>query len=340
MMGLAVFRCDASPTLGAGHVLRCLALAEEFIAAGRQVVFAVRAETLKTVPALGDTVRTLKLVGSVECEATELAGVFPNGADILVIDHYQLNEEFESSCRGLARTVVVLDDRSGRRHDCHVLIDAGAADPSAYGSLVPRTARILAGPKHALLRRAFVARRMAALARRDGRPVENILVSFGATDPRNATAVALEALGNVDHNAKITVALSSQAPHLQDVEHRFGMRIRLILDPSDMAELICEADLAIGAAGVSAYERACLGLPSILVTLADNQRGIADLLVVTGAAIGAGALDPGLGKRIGAHLQNVSRDAQARIRMARAASIFVDGAGAHRVAKAVMELAA
>jgi RimJ/RimL family protein N-acetyltransferase len=191
---------------------------------------------------------------------------------------------------------------------------------------------VLTGPAYALLRRNFFNRRQSALARRDHGAVRNILVSFGATDPFNATSVALDALDGVA--ADVTVALSSRALHLGTVQARLSKRTRLMID-ADLAELIAEADIGIGAAGSSAFERALLGLPSILVTLADNQRGIAALMACAGAATDAGMLDRDLPARLRGLIETLIRDAAARAGMTQAARLLVDGRGASRLAIAV-----
>jgi L-amino acid N-acyltransferase YncA len=180
------------------------------------------------------------------------------------------------------------------------------------------------------VRRSFVERRAEALLRRDGRPVENILVSFGATDPRNATSVALSALESTAEECAITVALSSQAPHLDEIRAKLHGQMQLILD-GDMSELMTLADLGIGAAGASSYERAVLGLPSIIVTLADNQRGIASTLTEAGVAIDAGRPDAGLAARLGSFMRTLVVDSVVRMHMSKAASPLVDGRGGQRL---------
>ncbi len=207
----------------------------------------------------------------------ELPRRLAGGADLLVVDHYGRDAVFERACRAWARRILVLDDATGRDHDCDLLLDAAASDPAPYRDRVPAHAQLLLGPAYATLRPAFLARRGEALARRDGRPVRNILVSLGATDPANATCRVLDALEPVLGEAAVTVVLSSRAPHLAEVQRRARGAITLMTDVADMAELMTKADLAIGAAGSSAYERAVLGLPTVMVTLADNQRGICGL---------------------------------------------------------------
>ena len=267
-------------------------------------------------------------------EAEELRKAYPGGVDLVVVDHYGRDAGFEQKCRSWARKILVMDDATGRVHDCDLLLDAAAPDGEAYAGRVPRHAQVLAGPAFALMRKEVVDKREEALVRRDGRPVAEILVSFGAADSWNASSSTLAALDRYVDETSITVALSARAPYVADVRGRLRGRARLVLD-GDMAALMAKADLAIGAPGVSAYERAVLGLPSILVTLADNQRGICRCLSDAGAALDAGNLDRDLPVRLPKLVETLTGDAATRIRMGQNASLLIDGRGAERVMVAI-----
>lgn len=332
-MPLALFRCDASPAVGAGHVTRCLALAEALAETGWRIEFAAGRGTAAIVPAITDGgFYQHELSSDAEEEPAALRDFCPDGVDLFVVDHYQRDIHFEKACRGWARQILVLDDATGRRHDCDFLLDAATSDHSVYDGCVPGHARLMLGLPYALVRRSFVARRHAALKRRDGRPVEKILVSFGATDPRNLTLVALDALDRYAGNLSITVALSSRALHLDEVRSKLRAQTQLMLDP-DMAVLMSEADLAIGAAGATSYERALLGLPSIILTVAENQRGLMKVLTDAGAAADGGSLGNDKIERLEALTASLIDDAKGRSEMTRAASQLIDGRGAFRVSQ-------
>jgi UDP-2,4-diacetamido-2,4,6-trideoxy-beta-L-altropyranose hydrolase len=334
---LAVFRCDASPTIGAGHVSRCLAIAEALADVGWRIAFAVGPDTTATMPVIASGHFAVhELAGDARDEVSALHKLCPGGADLLVLDHYDLDVAFERECRSLARRILVMDDSTGRQHDCDFLVDAAASDPGAYEGRVPIHARLLLGPAYAVIRRTFVGRRASSLRRRDGRVPTNILVSFGATDPQNATAATLAALDRFSDHLAITVAMSSRAPHIDDVQSRIRGGSRLILD-ADMAELMTQSDLAVGAAGASAFERAALGLPSILLTLADNQLGISRFLTQVGAAIDCGRLDEKFSARLAELVTSLATDGPKRIRMAERASQLVDGQGAGRIVETLCD---
>ncbi len=332
---VALFRCDASPAIGAGHVTRCLALAEGLSETGWRIGFIVRRDTMPTVPALAASGFKVRVLDDSNGEAEALRAEAVGHADLLVVDHYQCDATLERACRSFARKILVLDDATGRDHDCDILVDAAAAGPEGYAGHVSPDARVLTGPAYALMRRSFVLHRAAALARRDGRPVKEILVSCGATDPANATSLVLEALDDVARNVVVSVVLSSRAPQVEDVRRRLRGKARLLLDADNMAELLTNSDLAIGAPGASAFERAVLGLPSVLVTLADNQRGIARLMEKAGAAVDGGALNEGFASRLRRIVERLLADAGARTRLSQAASALIDGRGATMVLKAV-----
>jgi UDP-2,4-diacetamido-2,4,6-trideoxy-beta-L-altropyranose hydrolase len=330
----ALFRCDASPAVGGGHVSRCLALAEELAEAGWDVNFAVGPETLSCMPALAGCSFAIAELSTAAAaapaaEVDALTRRFPD-LDLLVVDHYGHDFAFEGACRRFARRVLVFDDGTGRRHDCDLLVDAAATTPDIYAGLVPQGASVLAGPAYALVRHAFRERRSTALQRRDGRPVKEILLSFGATDPGNVTERVLAALDGKTDGIVKTIALSSQAPHVGVLRRWLNRDTRLVLD-GDMAALMTNADLALGAAGASAFERAALGLPSILVNIAENQDGVCYLFATAGAAVSSGGLDDALPQRLASLADRLLSDAEQRMHMARAAAAVVDGRGVRRV---------
>lgn len=334
---LALFRCDASPLIGAGHAMRCLALAEGLGEAGWRIGFAVGKETVATVPTLAASGFNVRVLSDADQGPEALREQASGQADLLVVDCHKHDAAFETSCRAFATKILVFDDATGRNHDCDILVDAAASSGEVYTGHVPAHTRVLAGPAYALMRRSFVVHREAALARRDGRAVKEILVSFGATDPGNATVAVLESLDDVAQSIAITVVLSSRAPHIDAVRKRLRGKARLLVDVSDMAELMESADLAIGASGSTAYERAAVGLPSILVTIADNQRGIARLMVEAGAALDGGKPDLDLAARVRALVESFLCDPGLRRRLAQAASALIDGRGALRVALAILD---
>lgn len=335
-MSLVVFRADGGPAIGAGHVMRCLALAAAFEDAGWSIGFAASANTFQSVRALGvSRYEKLRLPEVENAEVAAMSQHWPAGADVLVVDHYGRDAEFERACRPWARRIVVIDDLADRSHDADFLVD-GASSETSYSTLVPANCAVLAGPRYAIVHPSFLQARPHALARRQAKKVDRVLVSIGQTDPANVTAIALSVLDAVEFGGNVDVALGSAAANLPEIQKDAGGRIKLHLNAMNMAALMTAADVAIGAGGVTSWERCCLGLPSVVVTVADNQRTNVANLIQANAALSAGGVDPMLPDRIGAGLRTLLLDREKRIETAEAAASLIDGEGPRRIVRVVV----
>ncbi len=324
----AVFRADATPELGGGHVYRCLALAQALAADGWECRFAANAGAERVASWLAE--------GAFARVAPDALGREP--ADLLVVDHYRLGAEYERGCRGWAAGILALDDLADRVHDCDFLLDQNLGrSASDYAALAPERCRVMAGPAFALLREPFARARLAGWRLRG--EVRRVLVSMGAADHGNATGVALASLAEMP-SLEVDVVLGAAAPHLAAVREQaraFGSRCRVWVEIGGdaMVRLIAEADLAIAAAGGGAWERCCLGLPTLLVVLADNQRRAAASLAAAGAARLLGPHPGVAAAEITAAVREIAADAGGLRRMSRAAALVCDGLGARRVAGVV-----
>ena len=333
----AIFRADASPEIGSGHVMRCLALAEALEATGGwRCGLATRPETGAMVP----SIRNLRC-DHVEIDGDEpaaLAGGWPSGCDLLVVDHYRRDADFEIACRPWARRIMVIDDLADRPHECDLLLDQTAGrETSDYGAIAPASCRMMMGSSYALLRPEFLAARASALESR-ARPVRRILVALGASDPGDATSLVLDGIALSGVEASIDVVLGKDTPHLANVRDRIAsMPHETVLRraASNMAELMSSADMAIGAAGTTSWERCCLGLPTLIVITADNQRLVSAALNKAGAARLLGRPVELTAAKIGDAVARIANDHDARQTMAEKAAALCDGRGLDRVVLAI-----
>lgn len=343
---LAVFRCDAGPDIGGGHAVRCIALAIALREAGWRTAFASRPGTAATVPAIAEFgTEGLMLDCDEAGEPASLAQRWPGGAALLVVDHYGRDAAFERACRPWADRILVIDDLADRRHDCDLHLDQNLGTTEEdYAGLVPETCRLLIGPQYALLRPQFSAIRKVALARREsGAEISSILVSLGSSDPVNATCEAIRAIDESGLGVRTKVVLGAAAPHLATVRARAAaarVPIDVHTEVPDMAAMMAAADIAIGAAGVSSWERCCLGLPSLLIVIADNQKKVARALQASGAARVIGRHDVTEASRIGDALAILVADRAWRRAMSEAAAAVCDGRGGLRTALALQPAAA
>ncbi len=322
--------------------MRCLSLMDAMRVTGRDCAFAICPGSEETVPALGRSGVTLRFLdhGTVD-ESGHLREIWPAGVDTLVIDHYSRGAEFEAACRGWAKQIIVIDDLANRLHDCDLIVDQTAGRTSSdYEDLVPSHARMCLGPAFALLRPQFPTARPNALSRRRAvKCIDRVLISFGAVDKVGATETALSAVMHALPHAEVDVVLGARSPNLTAVRQtvqRFGSQMQLHCDTDAMASLVAKADLAIGAPGSSSWERCALGLPTLLVIVADNQLCNAEALEQTGAAIALGqfeALEP---VDIANRISHLSGDIALLHKMSQRGAELCDGRGASRLLTAML----
>lgn len=209
--------------------------------------------------------------------------------DWLVVDHYGLDHRFESGMRDRVRRVLVVDDLADRIHDCDVLVDPTVgARPERYDGKLPDGCLRLVGARYALLRPEFAAARPANLERRREPALRRLLVAFGGADSSDYTRRVLEALARSPLAADVEVvaivgALYRNVEQLERVAAAMPVRTIVRRDVRDMSEELSRADLAIGAIGTNALERCCLGLPSLVFPIAENQQETAEALEKRGA---------------------------------------------------------
>ncbi len=215
------------------------------------------------------------LVVSQELDAEEtIIKLQGTNTDLLVVDHYGLDETWECLMRHHVGKIMVIDDLADRFHDCDILLDQNyfINGKSRYDNLVPPTCTKLLGIQYALLRSEFSEARKK-LKPKTGE-IHRVLVFFGGTDSDNVTGRALEALLDPGFShLDVDVVIGTQNPHRTQIEKLVKLRPRskLHLQIDNIAKLMIQADLFLGAGGTTTWERMCLGLPSLVVTIAKNQ---------------------------------------------------------------------
>ncbi len=287
----------------------------------------------------GTDLRHAPWLGSTQVEDAQactpiLAGQHP---DWLVVDHYALDVTWERALSSHYRRLLVIDDLADRQHVCDLLLDQTfGRDPSDYGSLVPTDCRLLCGSPFALLRPEFAALRPYSLQRRSKPVLRELLISLGGVDKDNATGQILEALRtcSLPDACRITVVMGSTAPRLDAVRKQAMEEMpwptRVLVGVSNMAQLMADSDLGIGAAGATSWERCCLGVPAIMLVLADNQRKVAQGLMHAGAALLL-TQGPEAAAQLAAWFESWCRDPAQLCRMSESAAGIVDGLGTNSV---------
>jgi len=297
-------RCDASLSIGSGHVMRCRNLAFQFLREGYDIIFISRMQP-------GDLIDLLKLDFEVlvlpeltlqptnelkgrklyaawlgctqytdarECIDALESRKFQQG-DILLVDHYGLDIEWEIEITSkLVNSnmikLVVIDDLADRPHHCDILIDQNLFDQCSYArysGLTPINCLNLFGPKYALLRPEYAHLHPIIPTRRT---LLRVFIFFGGVDKYQYTLSALDVLLKPEFSSlSIDVALGAHFPNKARVHELSSSRTNIFIHPPlpSLAGLISRSDIGIGAGGSTCWERACLGLPSLILPVASNQ---------------------------------------------------------------------
>lgn len=364
------FRVDASIEIGAGHVMRCLTLADALSEIGATCLFICRAHPgnlLTTVSQRGYQVVELpaacqlgevgnriaevrngceKWLGaewSTDADQT-LSALPKKKIDWLVVDHYAIDARWERRIAKGCKRILIVDDLANREHHCNLLVDQNLGRScSDYDGLVNQECTVLVGTGYAMIRPEFAKLRTYSLRRRDPPSLKHLLVAMGGMDKDNVTSKVLTALRNsfLPVDLRISVVIGSRAPSLGQVyfyAKQLPSEVQVLVDVTDMAQLIGECDLAIGAAGSSSWERCTLGLPTIILVLAKNQESSARALVEAGAAVLIESVErPNVGLRQA--LARISGDPNLLLHMSKQASQLCDGGGITRVCQRLLALA-
>lgn len=303
-----VIRTDASYRIGTGHLRRCLTLADMLRGNGATVSFICREHTghlCHLIEQKGYAVHRLLcsepetcidgneylpwLAISQEEDACQTATALQQEREKprwLIVDHYALDEKWEKAMRPQAEQIMVIDDLANRRHNCDLLLDQNLYEDlhTRYDDLLPPGCQKLLGPTYALLRPEFLQARQS-LRKRDG-SIKRLLIFFGGVDPTNETAKALEAVQLLNRPEIIVdVVVGAANSHTDLLQKQFADLTNITVrgQVKNMAELMANADLAIGAGGTATWERCCLGLPTITIVIADNQREMIETIAGRGA---------------------------------------------------------
>lgn len=309
-----VFRVDSSLEIGAGHVMRCLTLADALRVNGSTCFFVCRAQPgdlISLIQQRGYEVLLLPVLSTDPKDAGEgcsygqwlglpwhkdaeqtlqALSVRKIAPEWLVVDHYALDERWERALHGGCLNLLVIDDLANRRHDADVLLDQTFGRKQAdYQGLVNPGCELRCGVVNVLLRPEFDVWRERSFARRTASDLRRIFVNFGGVDKDNLSrevVLALDECG-LPSDVVICLVLGHASPWVAEtrqlllgLKHKVELRVAC----DSIAELLAGCDLAIGAAGSSAWERCFLGVPTLMFTLADNQREIATRLASAGAA--------------------------------------------------------
>ncbi|MCZ2443319.1 MAG: UDP-2,4-diacetamido-2,4,6-trideoxy-beta-L-altropyranose hydrolase [Flavobacteriales bacterium] len=354
-----VIRVDASLQISTGHVIRCLTLANTLREKGAYCEFICRehkGNLIHYIEQHGFTVHRLSTraefiidhsalrhaawLGSTQLQDAQecLTILQENKPDWLIVDHYGIDKKWEQLLRPYCKKIFVIDDLADRQQDCDLLLDQNLIEnmQSRYIDLVPQQCIKLIGPKYALLQSEYSKLHKQTPRKRN--QVQRIFAYFGGVDTYNLTTKTITAFNQLKQpDIELDLVVSALCLNLGTIENLalHNKRIHLHQSLASLAPLMIQADLAIGAGGATSWERCCLGLPSIVVTVAENQEPIAKEMhkqryinwIGNASEVDSEQLLTAMNRVIdNANLDNWSKHC----------ATLVDGLGAQRVVEAMM----
>jgi UDP-2,4-diacetamido-2,4,6-trideoxy-beta-L-altropyranose hydrolase len=335
-----LFRADADARIGAGHVMRCLALAQGWQDRGGSALLATAAPHQAVARRVGEEGVELRPLAAEAGSAGDAERTVrlarESGAAWVVVDGYHFDAVYQRRLEEAGLKVLWIDDEAhAEPYVADLVLNQNPhAEPRLYARRERRT-RLLLGPRFALLRREF--RRWRRRERRIPERARRILVTLGGGDPHNVSAKILRALGDAgDRGWAVRVVLGGLEADPDEVRAAAGssrIPVELLRDVHDMAPLMAEADLAVAAAGSTTWELLYMGLPAILLVLAPNQAPIAREVTRRGAALGLGRHREVTAVADAA--AELAGSPEVRARMSRIGRSWIDGRGVERVLDAI-----
>jgi len=308
------FRVDAGVSIGAGHLSRCLTIASTLKNKGLADCFFIlkshEGDFASVVRSHGFEAKVLPL----QCTPNYRSGIYKDwvggnilddansslkyiqskgfeSGDWMIVDHYGLDNEFEDLIAAEGIDIGIIDDLTNRHHNCKFLVDQTCGrEDTEYKKWVSDETYLMTGERFCMLRPEFIGYRKKSLEKRAKfKNISNILINFGSTDPTNVTSRIIKSLDSICSKSgiKLIVVVGHNSPHLIEIErsvNHFSGEVELIIDAENMAKLMFDADIAIGAAGATTWERCALGLPTIIIKTADNQSTVIDRIIKFGVA--------------------------------------------------------
>jgi len=334
--GTLLIRADASIAIGTGHAMRCLALAQAWQDAGGKAVFAM-AESTPAVEARllaegCEIVRETAAIGGEDDakQARELAQ--QRQSRWIVVDGYGFGADYQATLKVAGLKVLFIDDNGHAGHySADLVLNQNAHASDALYANREGTTRLLLGPQYALLRREFAVwqdwkREISEVGRK-------VLVTMGGSDPDNVTAKVIDAIAS-QPNLEVVVVVGGTNPHLNQLQQTVGRlesRVRLIENADNMPKLMAEADVAVSGAGTTCWEICFMGLPALIIVLAENQRLGAERLAREEVMLSLGYANTLAVSTIADQVRMLAVSTAMRSSLSTAGRRFVDGRGAQHV---------
>lgn len=329
-----ILRVDGGPAVGLGHLTRCVALSAALAAEGARPLFVLRADpTVEAWLAEHGVAREVlaPALAAADDARVTAAAVGREGAAAVVVDWRGADKEYLSTLVASGPLVVSIDDLAEPVFPSHLVVNGNLFARDLFYRADRSDTRFLLGPDYAMLRPDFWA--VPARPVRDG--VERVLVTVGGRNRRGLLPRVLQALDGVPGDFTVVVA---SGPFAGATDMRPRRRLEVLAAPAALPAAMREADVAVTGGGQTVYELACVGCPAVVLRSADDQEEHLRAIARAGVALVPADADDvtEVARLVGA----LAADRATRARLAAVGRRLVDGQGARRVARAILEMVA
>ncbi len=332
-------RADADSKIGIGHIMRCIALAQAWQNRGGNVTFISRCKSIPLKQKIQEEGFNLVPLDGVCPDPTDLKSILEvlkenqtvNTENWFVLDGYHFTPYYQKAIHDTGMQLLVIDDMN---HLIHYHADIIINQNSHARELTYNCAEdtiLLKGASYVFLRREFLKYR--SFKRQIPECAKNILVSLGGADPDNVTKKVIQALNLLSSKLQmeINIVVGPANLHKEQIKSALestGLNYNLLVNPSDMVDLMADADLAISAGGGTYWELAYMGVPSIMIILAENQKAGAEELGKARIVLNLGWHNSLSIESLAQAIFSTAISAQARLDMIQKGRDLIDGNGA------------
>ena len=342
MQPLLIIRADATPEIGTGHLMRSLALAHAWRTRIGEVIFVSCCQSRDLHRRMADIARQVVAIDRAHPDpgdwekTAQILGA--RGDAWVVLDGYNFDNGYHKKIRALGKRLLVVDDMAHLdRYEADIVLNQNinaASLPYATASYT----RLFLGTRFILLRPEFVNR--FTRERQTPELACRLLVTLGGGDPDNMTLRVMQALERIDIDGfEALIVVGSTNPHLEQIRaesSRASVPVRVVDNVRNMAEPMAWADLAVSAGGSTCWELAYMGVPTLAITMADNQLAVVEGLEKSGIIDNLGWYHDLSSAKIARAVQNLAMAAEKRAQMQRCGRNLVDGNGTQRVLTGMM----
>jgi len=267
------FRVDASPAIGIGHLMRCIALSEELIKRGNICSFVTKIDDISLIKKIKENNINIKYIDSnatLDDDKNQLLKYCRNNnINWIITDSYNINSKYLKEMKKNGFKVLSIDDTAQIHYYSDIVLNQNIGSDKLIFS-AEKYSKFLLGPKYAMLRNDLLRRHEKI----DRENIEKLLIMFGGSDNDNLTLKIIDLLKSFSKKIDFSVIIGPLNPFYDDIEKyikKENLKIKLIKSPENIVDLYLDTDIAISAGGTTCYELAYFGIPNIIITIADNQ---------------------------------------------------------------------